>query len=329
MRNIFTNADMTNFLADIFKDNAYNATIEDVKTGVRKEVNIVDYLNIDFYDWWQQNETMVDKLMNEGLDIREAWKSSLNLSINKSYALVEQLDEESIVSEDIDGATTKGRVTFMINANKVKNLEAYTRHLKARFLGTPITIDTSIGDKIRGYLTLGILLYDQEPEMTQGGKMLQVSLNYKFSYMKFAETYNDVRFQISLDNTNFYDLVISKYSVQNAVTTQAVPTANRPDLTGDLGQAISKIISLTYFDFNSEICDLLSDIHFSMGAIEIDDVETEVGEVNIPIWVKLTRKNKNKTYLYKMMVKGNSKQYTNNEFVIATLELRLWGKVGA
>lgn len=329
MRNIFSNEDMKNFLEDIFKNNSYNETIEDVKTGVQKQVDMATYLNIKFYSWWNQEQTMVDNLMDEGADIREAWKNSLKLSLNQSYALVEQLDEESIVSEDIDGATIKGRITFMINANKVSNLEAYTRQLKANFLGTPITITTSIGEKIRGYLTLGILLYEQEPEMTQNGKMLQVSLNYKFSYMKFAETYNDVRFQISLDNTNFYDLVISKYSVQNIVTTQAVPTANRPDLTGELGQAISKTIALTYFDFNSTICELLSDIFFEMGAIEIDGTATSVGEVNIPMWVKVTRKTKNKTYLYKMMLKDNSKQFTNNEFTIATLTLRGWGKVGA
>ena len=328
MRNIFSNEDMKNFLEDLFKNNSYNETIEDINTGVQKEVNIVNYLNIDFYSWWKQDQTMIEKLMDEGGDIREAWKSSLQYSMNKSYALVEQLDEESIVSEDIDGATIKGRITFMINANKVANLESYTRYLKSLFLGTPITINTSIGDKIRGYLTLGILLTEQEIEMTQVGKVMQVSLNYKFSYMKFAETYNDVRFQISLDNVNFYDLVISKYSVQNIVTTQAVPTANRPDLTGELGQAISKTITLTYFDFNSEICELLSNVFFEMGAIQIDDVDTNVQNVNIPIWVKLTRKNKNKNYLYKMMLKDNSKIFNNNEFTIATLTLRGWGKVG-
>ena len=328
MRNIFSNEDMKTFLEDIFKNNSYNETIEDINTGVQKEVNVVNYLNINFYSWWKQDPTTIEQLMDEGGDIREAWKNSLQYSMDKSYALVEQLDEESIVSEDIDGATIKGRITFMINANKVANLEAYTRYLKSLLLGTPITITTSIGDKIRGYLTLGILLTEQEIEMTQVGKVMQVSLNYKFSYMKFAETYNDVRFQISLDNVNFYDLVISKYSVQNIVTTQAVPTANRPDLTGELGQAISKTITLTYFDFNSEICELLSDVFFEMGAIQIDDVDTNIQNVNIPIWVKLTRKNKNTNYLYKMMLKDNSKIFNNNEFTIATLTLRGWGKVG-
>ena len=266
MRTIFTNQDMANLLTDVFKDNTIPVDLIDADTNERTESDMVSYLDIEFYTWWQHAKTSVEERIDTGANVLEAWRDSLNFSLGKSFALIEQTDEETIASQDIVGATVYMRTTFLIDASKVTNLEYYLRYLKGLYTGKPIKRETSSGENVVGYLTLGVLLYDTQPEMTQVGEMIQATINWRFAYMGVAGTYSDVNITLSLDGTNYYEMPLTKYTWQQMFTKQAVPTSKRVDKTGFIVQSISQQVTLAFFDFHNQLNTDLSKIFWRLSA---------------------------------------------------------------
>ena len=330
MRTIFTNEDMSSLLQDVFNDNTIDVTLIDADTEEKTESDMVSYLNVEFYTWWRHATSSAEDRIDSGANVFESWKDSLNYSMDKSFALIEQTDEETISSQDIVGATILGRTTFLINANKVSNLEYYIRYLKGLYTGKPITRQASNGKTIAGYLTLGVLLYDTEPEQTQYGNMITAIMNWKFAYMKRAGNYSDIPITFSLDNTNYYDMIITKYNWQNIFTTEAVPRAGRVDLTGVITTAITQNVTISFFDFDeSEFAYKLNNDYFwNLGAIEIDDEKTETQDVNIPIYVKVSKLygSAMRIYKYKFVLTDFQKVLVNNDFTISSITLKTWGK---
>lgn len=327
MRTIFTNQDMANLFTDVFKNNTIDVDLIDEYTGAKTESDMVSYLDVEFYTWWTQVKTSLEERIDEGKNVYEAWKDSLNNSLGKSFALIEQTDEETIASQDIVGATVYMRTTFLCDANKITELEYYLRYLKGIYTGKPIKRETSSGDNIVGYLTLGVLLYDNQPEMYQNGKSIVATVNWRFSYMQVAATYDDVKLTISLDDTNYYDMPITKYTWQNIFAKEPVPTANRVDLTGFIIKSISHAVTISFFDFEKTLTTAINEIFWDLNAIEIDGVAQTTQNVNIPVWLKATIGSKVRKY--KCVLTDMQKVFSNNEFVISSISLSGWGKVGA
>lgn len=327
MRTLFTNEDMSNLLQDVFNENTIDVTLIDADTQEKTDSDMVSYLNVEFYNWWRHATTSVEDRIENGTNVFEAWKDSLNYSMDKSFALIEQTDEETIASQDIVGATIRGRTTFLCNADKITNLEYYMRYLKSIYTGNPIKRQTTNGSYVLGYLTLGVLLYDSEPEMTQYGEMITAVVNWNFSYMEVAGTYGDVALTLSLDDTNYYDMAITKYTWQNIFTTEAVPTSNRVDLTGFIVKAISHNLTIAFFDFDNSLVNALNSVFWALNAVEIDNVSQSTQDVNIPIYVKAVVNNH--TYKYKMVLTDMQKVFSNNDFTISSITLKGWGKGGS
>lgn len=330
MRAFFSNEDMANLLIETFEKNTIGVDLIDEELGTRTLSDMVTYLGINFYKWWQVAQSATDELINNGGNVREAWKESLNNSIGKSYALIEQLDEETIASQDISGATIIGRITFMVDANKITNLEYYLRYLKNKFTGNPIKTEASNGTDIIGYLTLGILLYDQQPETTQVGEVIVASLNWKFNYLQIASTYADIKLELSLNGNvdgNYKDMPMIKYTWQNIFTKEAVPTAARPDLAGVLVKAISLTTTISYYDWDNSITDELNELFWDLNALEIDGTTQSVRSVNIPVYLRVTIGTKKR--VYKCVLTDMQKVLTNNEFNVSSITLTGWGKVGS
>ena len=327
MRSFFSNEDMATLLTDVFKNNTLDVTLIDEDTQEETQSDMVSYLSVEFYTWWNHAQSAIQDMQYSGQSIRDAWKESLNYSIGKSYALIEQTDEETIASEDIVGASVYGRITFMIDANKISNLEYYLRYLKNEYTGKPVKRETTNGDSVVGYLTLGILLYDQEPQMTQVGEVITASINWKWSYMQLAGTYSDVALQLSLNGVTYYDMTITKYTWQNIFTKESVPTANRPDLTGFLVKSISHTVTLSFYDFDKDLTNVLNGVFWGLNAVEIDNVATTTQNVNIPIYLEATIGEH--TYIYKCVLTDMQKVFQNNDFTISSITLNGWGKVGS
>lgn len=356
MRTIFTIEDIKDIVEQIFNGNlkeyklskgsipyenpnSEKVLLIDEDDGTSQEVDIAEYLNVKFYNW---KERLVSK-ENDGVDsnpslsVFETWVQSLNFSMNEAYALVEKIDEEVTASQDIDSSTIIGKITFLIQADKIKNLDYYVTKIRNNFLGVPQDIQNSYGDKIKSFIMLGALSYDQEPFTSQLGECVVVSLNFRLSYLADALTYSDTEILISLDGDDEYDengnvqgttkyltMPITKASFQNIFGTNAVPTSSRPDLTGFIANSISNAKTLTFFDFNKELTMKFNDLFWRCSAIRVDGVLKAVEDVNIPVYIKV--KSNNHFYIYKDVIENMQKSLTNNDFNISSISLKGWGK---
>ena len=363
MRTIFTIEDVKDIVEQIFNGNLKQSRVSkgaipyenpnsekvlliDEDDGTTQEVDIAEYLNIKFYNW---KERLVmkssDGFENEpSLSVFESWVQSLNFSMNEAYALVEKIDEEVTASQDIDSSTITGKITFLIQADKIKNLDYYVTKIRNNFLGVPQDIQNSYGDKIKSFIMIGALSYDQEPFTMQLGECVIVSLNFRLSYLADAQTYNDTEISISLDGDDLYDengnivdingqptqtkyltMPITNATFQRIFTSNSLPVANRPDLTGFLATALSSATTFTFFDFNKALTNRFNSLFWEYGAYRIDGVLTGVKNINIPIYIKV--ENNGHSYIYKDMIDNMQKSLSNNDFNISSITTKGWGKI--
>ena len=339
MRTNFNTEDVKNIIDEIFNGNMWvsraskgsiiyenpnseEITLIDPDDHSRRNDDLAQYLNICFYNWKER----LNEVSRAG-DFGE-WVKSLNYSMNKSYALVEKVDEEATPSQDIDNATIIGRVTFLVQADKLKNLDYYVSKIRNKYMGVPQDIQNSYGDQIKAYIMIGALVYEQEPIMTQLGEVAIVTSNFRISYLTDAQTWSDTKVEISLDNgLNYLEMPITKLTRQNIFTSNPLPTQMRPDLTGFVASSMSTAMTLTFYDFNKELTNRLNDLFYSMPAISVNGVPTTVKDVNVPVFIRLT--NNGNVYIYKEMIDNMQKVMTNSDFNISSITTKGWGKISA
>lgn len=357
MRTIFTIEDVKNIVESIFNGNLKQSRLSkgaisylnpnsetirliDEDDGTFKDVDIAEYLNVSFYNWKERLVSKSDESIDDQptLSVFETWVQSLNFSMNEAYALVEKIDEEVTASQDIDSSTITGKITFLIQTDKIKNLDYYVTKIRNNFLGVPQDIQNSFGDKIKAFIMIGALNYDQEPFIMQLGECVVVSLNFRLSYLADALTYSDTEIQISLNGDDYYDengnivgetkyltMPITKATFQNIFGTNPIPTSLRPDLTGFVASSLSTAKTLTFFDFNKELSMQFNDLFWRTPAIKVDGKDKAVSNVNIPVFIRV--KSNGHSYVYKDVVENMQKSLTNNDFNISSITLRGWGKI--
>ena len=340
MKTIFTVEDIKNLFKDIFEDNSEKILLIDEEDGTKTEKDIVEYLNVHFYSWKNRLVEKGDESFDEqpALSVFDAWVQSLNFSMNEAYALVEITDEEVTVSQDIDSSTKTGNITFLIQTDKVKNLDYYVSKLRNAYIGNPESIQNSYGDILKAYITIGNLMYEQEPTMTQIGECIKVSLAYRISYLNDAQTYSDTQIEISftgddtygptgeiVGTTKYLSMPITKMTWQNIIASTPIPTAERPDLTGFLATSLSQAKTLSFYDFNKTLTNQFNNMFWLSGAFRYNGLKTSVQSVNIPVYVRIT--NNGNTYVYKDMIDNMEKTISNNDFNVSSITLKGWGKV--
>ena len=357
MRTNFTIEDMKNIIDNIFNGNlwqskASNGSIGyvnpnsekilliDENSGSQTDVDLAEYLNIRFYSWKQRLvEKGKDELELPPLSVFEDWVQSLNFSMNESYALVERIDEEITASQDIDSATYMGKVTFLVQTDKVKNLDYYITKIRNTFVGVPQEIQNSYGDIVKAFIMIGSLTYEQEPFIMQLGECVIASLNFRISYLNNALTFSDTKIEISLTGddtynrdgeiigtTKYLEMPITRASFQNIFMSNPLPTTERPDLTGFVATSLASAKTLSFFDFlNKELAMQFNDLFWSCSAYRINGKLTEVRDVNVPVYLRIT--SNGKSYVYKDMIDNMQKNLTNNDFNISSITIKGWGKI--
>lgn len=323
------------------RDNPNSETILLVnEDGERENIDLAEYLGIKFYTW---KERLVETKDEGGgaapYSAFDDWVRSIEFSLSQAYALVELVDEEVTTSQDIDNAVKAGRITFLIQSDKVKNLDYYVTKIRNNYIGNPEQIMNAYGDTVTAYLLLGTLMYDEEPATTQYGECVRVSAGFKISYMSDALNYSDQRIEISLDGDDEYDaegnvvgeskfltVPITKQSWQAIFTSNAIPTSERPDLTGFLATTLSVVKTFTFFDFNKTLTQRLNDIFWRCGAYRVDGIVSEAQDVNIPVYVRVTTAEH--SYVFKDMIDNIQKVITNSDFNVSSLTLKGWGRLG-
>ena len=339
MRTIFTTEDMKNIIDSAFNGNislvtASGGAVEyenanDEKIDIINEYDgttesslLARWLDVDFYAW----KNRVAEPENQQ-PILDEWTAQINYSINKAYALVEFVGEEAVASADLDTATERGLITFIIQTNKIKNFDYYIRKVRNSFLGQPQLIENAFGDKLTAFITLGLPAYSEEPETMQFGECLVVTVGFSINYLNDAYSYADYTFELSLDGSTYYPIALTNCTWQQIATSRSVPLANRPDQTGAINTAISSAKTISFFDFKSGITQLLNRLFFGMSAYKIDSTETTRGDINVPIWMRLTDKtDNNKQYFYKDVITEMEKVIKNTDFTTASITLRGYGK---
>ena len=299
----------------------------DELNGTSEMVDLAESLNVRFYAWGERLDEK-ERDSSQALSF-EAWVQGLNFSMNEAYALIEKVDEEATPSQDIDNATVIGKVTFLVQRNKISNLDYYVSKIRNMFLGVPDTIQNRFGDKIKAYFTFGSLNYDQEPMETPLGEMIIVTSNFRISYLTDAITWDDTKVEISLDNELTYlEMPITKDTRQVIFNSNPLPRQARPDIVGSVATSLSTATTYTYYDINKDLTNELNDLFYSLGAIRINGVATTVRDVNIPVFVRLTTKinGEDKTYVYRDVIESMQKVRTNSDFNISSITTRAWGK---
>lgn len=357
MRTIFTTEDLKDIIETIFNGNlkAYRTSkgsieyknpnsekilLIDEYDNSQEEKDIAEYLNISFYNWKDRlvSKSDEDDYDREKLSVFDSWVQSLNFSMNEAYALVEKIDEEVTASQDIDSATIIGKITFLVQADKIKNLDYYISKIRNSFLGVPQDIQNSYGDIIKSFIMLGSLFYDQEPFMTQLGEMVIVTSNFRLSYLADAQTFSDTKIEISLTGDDTYNsdgvivgetkyltMPITKATFQDIFGTTPLPTSSRPDLTGFVANSLSTAMTLTFFDFNKELTKAFNDLFWRCSAFRVDGELKPEEDVNIPVFIKIT--NNGHSYVYKNIIDNMQKSLTNNDFNVCSITLKGWGKI--
>ena len=358
MRTIFTTEDLKNFIEQVFNGNLRKSLLSNGQIvydnenseeiimindddGETTTIDLAKYLNITFYSW---KERLLEK-SNVGIDANpqlsnfENWVQSLNFSMNEAYALVEKIDEEIVTSQDIDSSTISARVTFLMQADKIKNLDYYVTKIRNNFVGVPQEIQNSYGEMLTAYFLMGDLLFEQEPMMTQLGECIVCTANVQLSYMAQAMGWMDNKIYLSFDGDDTYDengdivgetkymeMPLTEATWQAVFTSNTLPTAERPDITGIVTTAISNIKTISFFDFkNKQLTMRLNDIFWSLGAIRKNGLLTSVEDVNIPVFVKVT--SNGNSYVYKDVIERMEKHIVNSDFNISSITLKNWGKI--
>lgn len=364
-RVVFTSQDVKNIMRNIFNGNllehnlsngeiAYNNPNSETiflleEDGSRTEEDLAKYLNITFYAWKNRIIEKADQYSNVLFD---SWIESLNDSMNDSFALVELIDDESVVSQDIDSSTITGRITFLVQSDKISNLDYYVSKIRNNYLGNPQNISDFYGNQIMSYFNIGRLIYEEEPITIQIGECIQASCNFNMTYVKNARTYDDISIGFSFsfnektEASDFSYFPITKFNYQSIYTTIATTVAERPDLTGFCATALSCAKTFTFFDYGqNDFIKNLMIIAFSKSSYMQGEAttanpalsKTTVSDVNVPIYVKITLKpygstgntidEKFRSYLYKDMIDSIQISFTNNDFTIISMNLKGWGKI--
>lgn len=336
---------LTKGLFDYENPNSETILLKNEATGETENVDLAEYLNVKFYTW---KERVVEKSNggygNSELSVYEDWVQSLNMSMNEAYGLVEKIEEEIVASQDIDSASVTAKVTLLIQADKIKNLDYYLTKLRNIYIGNPQDFLNSHGEIIKTYLIVGALLYDQEPLTTQFGETMVVSFNLQINYLADALSYSDFQIQISLNGDDLYnsngDIVdengdptatkyltmpITKTTLQRIFTGTPVPIAERPDMTGVVNTTLTNLGTLTFYDFNKELTMAFNELFLRCSAYRVDGVLAQVQDVNIPVFIRIIYGGH--SYVYKEVLTQMEKVLNNNDFNISSITLKGWGKI--
>ena len=270
-RSIFTNNDIKNIIYNCFSENSEQVLLVD-ENGNETKKDLLNYLNIDFYVW----KNRVVSADGQELGI-EAWLESLNYSLDKAFALVETTNCEVVASEDIDSATVSGRITFLIQSNKVSNLDYFVMKTRNAFLGKKQVLQNSFGEQVNAYINIGVLLYDENPETVQVGETMQVSLNFTIAYLSAAVSYNDLEISLSLDaefaSATFHKLPYVSATYQNIFQGQPLTSQVAPNRIGIVNTGVSQANTIAFYGFNdSSIALELTEKFFEIGAYAIKDL---------------------------------------------------------
>lgn len=314
MRTQITTEDLKDIFLQVFRQNDETFIREDEETRERQEQSFVDYFNIDFYAW--KNRVIQEE--NQFLPFDD-FVSQIETSLNRAYGLVEITDASATPSQDMDSATIMGKVTFLIQADKIANLDYYISKIRNTYLGKPEQYQNSHGNIVTAMFDFGTLIYESEPTTMQFGETVVCSVNFSVDYINEANNYADYKVQMSVDGT-FFDFPFIKMTWQQTVLSQLVPTQGNITRQGVQTTGIAPQVVFSTYEFKSPLMEKLNKLFWKMSAYEINGVSNTNTNVHYPVDLKVTIDNNE--YLYKMVITDMEKAMDNGGFPIMSISLK-------
>lgn len=283
IKSVFTTQDVKDIIDSAFKEHTEQVTI---KSGdVEQQVDLQEYLNIQFYTF-SQNLGIYHNQEKRNEEF-ENWRSSLNMALNKSYAVVETTSEDSTISPDIDFVEKSGQITFIVQERKINQLDYYIQRLRSIYLGQPQKIKNNFGETLNLYLLIGTLQYDEEPSNTSYGKTIVCSVGFKVTYLTNALTYSDYDISLSFDNREYYHLPFNELSLQIIFANDSLPRYNKSDLAGVRNKTASFVASVSFYDFLKPIFQEINKRFMSFACNKLNGQDLPAQDINEIVYLKI------------------------------------------
>lgn len=270
-RTVLTTENIRDLIKNAFTNN--DEEVKYIENNQEKTSSIMEFLNLNFYSF-------KCNIMKDEQDKR------VEVKPNKSFALVEVLDEEATISPDIDFVEKSGTITFIIQESKIELLDYYVQKLRNIYLGKPEKIENNFGETLNTYLLFGILQYDNEPEDDQFGTSIKCSMGFKLTYLTNALTYSDYEMSICLDN-EFLHVPISELSMQIIFANDSLPKYKRTDAAGIINKTSTFVLSFNFYDFLKPLSKKLTDKFMAFAAYKKNNEEIPIQDINEALIVKL------------------------------------------
>lgn len=293
-------------------ENSETIAIQD-ELAVANEIDIAQYLDINFYAWKNR------------VSEYDEWLTSLENVGQSTYALVELVDSEILPSPDIDSATLTGQMSILVPTNKVALLDYYVSKIRNVYAGNTFSITNRFGEEMKAYLNMGIALYEENPSVAQFGECVTVRVNFTLQYLNNALSYSDIKVELSLDDTNFYELNYIQLEWAKTVASTSVPRPLTPASTGFLPKAMTNLKTLSFFDFEKTLTKELNKKFFLLGAqktgTDLNNLSTVRGQsVQIPVTLRVLVDGV--YYVYEDIITDMSKTVKNGAFTTTTITLK-------
>jgi len=287
-KSVFTTQDVKNIIDNAFKEhtelvNIITKNYQDQETV--EQVDLKEYLNIQFYNF--VHNIGIQKNQEKRDDEYDSWKSSLNMALNRSYALVETTDENATISPDIDFVEKSGQITFIVQERKINQLDYYIQKLRSIYLGQPQKIKNNFGETLNLYLLIGTLQYDSEPQTTGYGKTIECSVGFKITYLTNALTYSDYDISLSFDNSNYMHLPFNELSMQIIFANDALPKYNKSDLAGIRNKTASFVCSVSFYDFLKPVFYEINKRFMSFACNKLNGQDLPAQDINETVYLKI------------------------------------------
>ncbi len=333
MKRQYTNYELKELVKSIFEDenNDFSITAEDENEEITSAPSIVDYLNIEFYSYKKDLRTG-DYLDVYDTDSINNWVKSLNVSMNKGFASVELTNNTPMTAYDLDGGTVNGKVSIIIQTDRVANLDFYITWLRNKYVGQFEDI-ISNGTTYTSHIVIGVLDVSEVYQCALG-QCITATFDISISYLEKADTYQDENIEFSFDNTTYYSVPISRLTKSIVFTGKTETRQNTPTTAGTVNSSVSSVYDLTYWLLNSNT--FIKDLDYDMEkeacysyqrttpSVEDPYAHTEGGVANFIIWVRTKKKNGSGveyTFTYKTIITSYTKQYVNNDMTVVSLKL--------
>ena len=330
MKRQYTDYELKELIKTLFNDNDFSITTTDSQNNITQVDSIVNYLNIEFYT--QKKDLRDANYFNPfDIDSINQYARSLGISLKKAFGLVEITNNTPMTALDLDGGNLVGKVSVVIQTDRVANLDFYITYLRNKYVGAFEDI-VSQDKTYTSHIVISGLDKTEVYECALG-QCITATFEISIAYLEKAETYQDDTFTISLDNTNFYSIPVSRKTKSLIFTGKTQTRQDNPTQSGLVNASASVALDLTYWLIESN--QFFTELDFLMEKVSSEHYTINSGvtpirndEINIPVYAKTTRIIVDTTYTFyhKYTITSYVKQYVNNDMTIVNLKLGTYAK---